>query len=124
MIRKMTCIVCPNGCDLEADIVDGRCVSVSGNLCPKGAQYAAQEVEEPKRTIASSVIVRNGVLPLVSVRLNRAVPKERIFDVMEKVRQITLDAPVHAGDIVAENILGLGSDLIVTKNVERETKKA
>ena len=119
MIRKMTCIVCPNGCDLEAEIIDGKYASVSGNLCPKGAQYAAQEVEEPKRTIASSVIVKNGVLPLVSVRLNRAVPKERIFDVMEKVRQITLDAPVHAGDVAVENILGLGSDLLVTKNVER-----
>ena len=45
MIRKMTCIVCPNGCELEAEIVDGKCISVSGNLCPKGAQYAAQEVE-------------------------------------------------------------------------------
>ena len=55
MIRKMTCIVCPNGCELEAEIVDGKCISVSGNLCPKGAQYAAQEVEAPKRTIASSV---------------------------------------------------------------------
>ena len=51
MIRKMTCIVCPNGCELEAEIVDGKCISVSGNLCPKGAQYAAQEVEAPKRTI-------------------------------------------------------------------------
>ena len=119
MIRKMTCIICPNGCDLEAQITDGKCESVSGNLCPKGAQYAAQEVEEPKRTIASSVTVKNGVLPLVSVRLNRAVPKEKIFNVMEAVRRIVLDAPVYAGDIASENILGLGSDLIVTKNVER-----
>lgn len=119
MIRKMTCIICPNGCDLEAQITDGKCESVSGNLCPKGAQYAAQEVEEPKRTIASSVTVKNGVLPLVSVRLNRAVPKEKIFNVMEEVRRIVLDAPVYAGDIASENILGLGSDLIVTKNVER-----
>ena len=82
MIRKMTCIICPNGCDLEAQVADRKCESVSGNLCPKGAQYAAQEVEEPKRTIASSVTVKNGVLPLTSVRLNRAVPKEKIFDVM------------------------------------------
>ena len=84
MIRKMTCIVCPNGCELEAEIVDGKCISVSGNLCPKGAQYAAQEVEAPKRTIESSVAVKNGVLPLVSVRLNRAVPKEKLFEVMAR----------------------------------------
>ena len=37
MIRKMTCIICPNGCDLEAQVADRKCESVSGNLCPKGA---------------------------------------------------------------------------------------
>lgn len=120
MIRKMTCIVCPNGCELEAEIVDGKCVSVSGNLCPKGAQYAAQEVEAPKRTIASSVAVKNGVLPLVSVRLNRAVPKEKLFEVMAEIRKLSLNAPVHTGDLILENILGLGSDLIATKNVEKQ----
>ena len=71
-----------------------------------------------KWNIASSVAVKNGVLPLTSVRLNRAVPKEKIFDVMEAVRRIVLNAPVHAGDIAAEDVLGLGSDLIVTKSVE------
>ena len=119
MIRKITCIVCPNGCELEAEIQDGKCISVNGNLCPKGAQYAAQEVEEPKRTIASSVAVKNGTLPLVSVRLNRAVPKEKIFDVMSEIRTLSLHAPVHAGDVIVENILGLQSDLIATKNVEK-----
>ena len=109
MIRKMTCIVCPNGCELEAEIVDGKCISVSGNLCPKGAQYAAQEVE-----------VKNGVLPLVSVRLNRAVPKEKLFEVMAEIRKLSLNAPVHTGDLIVENILGLGSDLIATKNVEKQ----
>lgn len=119
MIRKITCIVCPNGCELEAEIQDGKCVRVNGNFCQKGAQYAAQEVEEPKRTIASSVAVKDGTLPLVSVRLNRAVPKEKIFDVMTEIRTLSLNAPVHAGDVIVENILGLQSDLIATKNVEK-----
>lgn len=119
MIKKMTCIVCPNGCELEAEIADGKVISVSGNLCRNGALYATQEAEQPKRTIASSVLVKNGALPLVSVRLSRAVPKERIFDVMEEVRRVSLEAPVHAGDVAVKNILGLESDLIVTKNVER-----
>ena len=105
---------------LAAEIVDGKCIFVSGNLCPKGAQYAAQEVEAPKRTIASSVAVRNGVLPLVSVRLNRAVPKEKLFEVMAEIRKLSLNAPVHTGDLIVENILGLGSDLIATKNVEKQ----
>lgn len=62
----------------------------------------------------------NGVLPLVSVRLNRAVPKEKLFEVMAEIRKLSLNAPVHTGDLIVENILGLGSDLIATKNVEKQ----
>ena len=119
MKRMMTCIICPNGCDLEVDVEDGKVSSVAGNLCPRGKAYALQEIESPKRTIASSVRVNGGVLPLVSVRLNRAVDKDKICEVMKEINKISLSAPVHVGDVVVENILNLGSDLIATKNVEK-----
>ena len=119
MKRMMTCIICPNGCDLEVDVEDGKVSLVTGNLCPRGKAYALQEIESPKRTIASSVRVNGGVLPLVSVRLNRAVDKDKIFEVMKEINKISLSAPVHVGDVVVENILNLGSDLIATKNVEK-----
>lgn len=119
MKRMMTCIICPNGCDLEVDVEDGKVSSITGNLCPRGKAYALQEIESPKRTIASSVRVNGGVLPLVSVRLNRAVDKDKIFEVMKEINKISLSAPVHVGDVVVENILNLGSDLIATKNVEK-----
>ena len=56
--REFTCVVCPNGCTIVAD-VDGDdtpvVARVRGNLCPKGEAWARQEVENPMRTIASSV---------------------------------------------------------------------
>ena len=119
MKRTFTCIVCPNGCEMEAEYEGTSVLSVTGNLCPKGKAYVTQELVDPRRTIASSVRVTGGVLPLTSVRITNAIPKNRIFDVMAEINKQTLTAPVHIGDVVIRNVLGLGSDVIVTKHIEK-----
>lgn len=121
MVREFTCIMCPLGCDLKAETgqeADGKEILVTGNTCKKGKEYAVQELTDPQRNIATSVLVTGGELPLASVRLTHAIPKDRIFDVMAEIRRQKLTAPVKAGEIVIENVLGLGSNVIVTKSVE------
>ena len=117
MKRSYTCILCPNGCTLEALVEEGRVQSVTGQLCPRGEAYVRQEVTDPRRTIASSVLVKGGELPVTSVRLTRAIPKDMIFPVMDEIRKVVLTAPVKAGTIVLHNVCGLDSDVMVTKNV-------
>lgn len=118
MLREFTCIICPNGCDIEARIEDGKLLSVEGALCPKGEAYVKQELINPQRTISTSVLVKGGVLPLASVRLTAPVPRERLRDVMDEIKKISLDAPVAAGTVVIKNIMGFDSDVIVTKSVD------
>ena len=123
MVREFTCIMCPLSCDLRAETrqgAEGNEITVTGNTCPKGREYAVQELTAPQRNIATSVLVTGGELPLASVRLTRAIPKERIFDVMAEIRKQRLTAPVKAGQIVIQDVLGLGSDVIVTKAVGKE----
>ena len=117
MKKQFTCIVCPNGCDITAEIENDQIVSVTGHTCPRGEQYVRQELTAPKRTIASSVLVEGGVLPVTSVRLTAAIPKDMIFPVMDEIRKIRLTAPVTAGTVVLSHVCGLDSDVIVTKNV-------
>ena len=119
MKKQFTCIVCPNGCEIEAEYQGGRVLSITGSLCPKGAAYVTQELTDPRRTIATSVPVKGGALPLASVRLTNAIPKDRIFDAMREINRCTLTAPVRVGDVVIKNILGLDSDVIATKNICR-----
>ena len=119
MKRTFTCIVCPNGCEIETEYEGTQVLSVTGNLCPKGKTYVTQELVDPRRTIATSVRVLNGTMPLTSVRLTNAIPKDRIFDVMDEINRQTLTAPVRIGDVVIANVLGLGSDVIVTKNIDK-----
>jgi len=118
MLKEFTCIVCPNGCDIQVTLEeDGTIASITGAGCKGGVNYVKQELSDPRRTIASSVSVTGGELLLASVRLDRPVPKNRIFDVMAEIRKVSLTAPVHAGDIVIRNVLDLGSDVIATKDV-------
>ena len=117
MLKEYTCIICPNGCDITAKIKDDKILSMEGATCKRGFDYVSQELTNPCRTISSSVLLKDGVLPLVSVRLTKPVPKEKIMDVMEALKEIRLLAPVTVGQVVVKNILGLGSDVIVTKNV-------
>src|SRR5665648_78523 len=113
MIRQFTCIICPNGCDLEVTLDENKIISIEGALCDKGKTYVEQELVNPQRTISSSVKVNNGEIPLVSVRLTKAIPKDKIFEVMNEIKKIEVNAPVAIGTILIKNILGLDSDLIV-----------
>lgn len=117
MLKEYTCIICPNGCAIEAEVSDGQVGAIAGALCPRGRDYVLQELTDPQRNIATSVRVTGGTLPLASVRLSGAIPKGKIFAVMDAVRPLRLCAPVTAGTVLLENVCGLGRDVIVTKNV-------
>ena len=121
MNRTLTCILCPNGCELEVVYEGKEVLSVSGNKCPKGAGYAEQEIKNPMRNIASSVKLEDGSMPLVSVRLTGPIPKVKIMDVMAEIRSASVTAPVKIGDIVIADVLGLGVDVVATRNVGRRS---
>lgn len=118
MLREFTCIICPNSCDITVELKDSDICSVTGADCKRGVAYVEQELTAPMRTISTCVAVKNGTAPLTSVRLDRAIPKERIFSVMNEIKKVELEAPVRIGDYVIKDVLGLGSNVIVTKNVD------
>jgi len=116
-VRSFTCIVCPNGCEITARYGEGGIEAIEGAACPKGRDYVRQELTDPRRSIATSVPVEGGELPLVSVRLTNAIPKKDIFAVMAEINKLRVKAPVRIGDVLIEDVLGLGSSVVVTKNV-------
>ena len=111
---KMTCIVCPNGCQLEVLVDEDDVADVSGNRCMRGYAYAQKEVLSPTRTVTTTLEVEGGELPRVSVKTEREIPKDRIMDCMQAL------APVQIGDIVAQNVAGTGIDVVATVNVHKK----
>lgn len=113
-MKELTCIVCPRGCRLTID--DD--LNVTGNSCPRGAQYAKDEMTNPKRMITSFVRVKNREDCVVSVKTSISIPKGMIFQVMEEINKVGVDAPTHIGDIAISNVLGTGADIVITKNIK------
>lgn len=93
--RNLTCIGCPMGCQLTAELAGGEVVSVRGNTCARGEAYARKECTHPARTVTGTVRCEGGVLPVVSVRTADEVPKEKVFDVARALGAVTVRAAAH-----------------------------
>jgi CxxC motif-containing protein len=118
MKRDLTCINCPLGCSLHATEEGGK-ITVTGNTCPKGVQYAVSELTAPKRIVTSSIAVQGGTRPLVSVKTKEAVPKEKILLCMEVLKQLSVQAPIRIGDVLLPDIAQTGVPLVATGNVSK-----
>ena len=112
-VRRLTCIRCPRGCQLEAVVEGGSVASVTGNGCPRGAVYAADEVCHPMRCVTTTVVVDGS--PLVSVRTAGDVPREKVADVVRALSDVRLASPVHVGDLVLADVCGTGVNVVATR---------
>ena len=113
-MKELTCIVCPRGCRLRVD--DN--MEVTGNACPRGKIYAVNELTNPTRTITSSIRVSNRPYTLVSVKTDKPVPKDKMFDVMKEIDKLSVKAPTRIGQVVLANVLGTGSNIVITKDID------
>jgi len=117
--KQITCIVCPIGCKILVK-TDGKNFEVcNGNKCIKGIEYARAEALNPKRMLTSSVLVKNGDWPLVSVKSSRPVPKNRISQVLNEIKKARINAPILLGQILIKNVANTKINIVATKSVKK-----
>ena len=117
-VRNLICIGCPLGCPVTVTM-DGDEINVTGNTCPRGADYARKEVLSPTRIVTSSIRVNGGTIARVSVKTKSDIPKSKIFEVMKEIQAVQVDAPVALGQVLIKDCAGTGVEIIATKTVER-----
>lgn len=116
--RELTCIGCPMGCAVAVEMDEsGQITNITGNTCKRGDIYARKEVTNPTRMVTSTVKVAGGSSPVVSVKTENDIPKEKIFACMKVLKGVSIQAPVHIGDVVIENIAGTGVNIVATKEI-------
>ena len=113
MKRSMACIICPRGCALEIDLEN---LTVTGNTCPRGEDYARQEVTCPMRTLTTALRVANRENAMVSVKTAAPIPREKLMDVMEVLKALPVKAPITLGQVLLENLYG--AQVVATSNVD------
>lgn len=112
-MKELICIVCPKGCHLKVD----ENLNVTGNGCNRGITYAKDELTNPTRMVTSTVKVIGGDLSRLPVVTSKPIPKNKIMEVMEEINKVKVTAPINVKDIIITNMLGLGVDIVATRDV-------
>lgn len=118
MLKHITCTVCPMSCDVVLELGEKEeILSLTGNKCARGKVYATKEHTAPERTLTTIVKAQGGIHPLLPVRTNQPIPKEKVWEGVLATSKIVVKAPVTMGDIIVENFLGLGVDLVASRDL-------
>lgn len=142
--QEVICICCPLGClmqvtrravDSNADAISITTASnnattasiadefvVTGNKCARGKKYARTEMLAPVRVVTSTVKIMGAMYPVIPVKTAAPVPKDKIFAIMDILSDVEVHAPLHVGDVVVENIVASGVNVVATKTMERKRK--
>lgn len=118
MKKVIICISCPLGCNLSVEYNDKIITGVLGNACNRGSQYAEKEIFSPERVVTSTVKITGAKIPLLPVKTDCSVSKEKMFSVMEEIFKIQVKAPIKRGHIICKNICGSGANLVATRTLE------
>lgn len=109
-MTELICIACPKGCRLKVD----RELNVSGNACPRGAVYGREEVQNPVRTVTSTVCIKGALHCRCPVKTAAPVPKGLVRPVMQALNRVRLTAPVSVGQVVVRDVCSTGVDIVAT----------
>lgn len=117
---QLICIGCPMGCPMTVTLENGQVLSVEGNTCRRGDIYARKEVTAPSRIVTSTLRVSGSQTGSVTVpcKTRTDIPKEKIFELMQALTDVTVPAPIRIGDVLIPDAAGTGVDVIATKDID------
>ena len=114
--KNLICITCPMGCRLNVTgSIDD--LKVSGGSCPKGEQYAFDEITNPLRMVCTTVKISGGIHPVIPVKTDKAIPDKYKLDVVNAVKNITLTSPVKMGAVVISNLFDTGVNIVTQRDM-------
>ena len=116
------CTGCPKGCTVTIEFEDDEIKNIEGYECPTGKEYAINEFKNPTRILPTTVKVKKGEFPLVPVKTAQPIPKSLLLKAMDIIAKKEVTAPVKLGDVIIENILDTGVDIVATRNIEKEVE--
>ena len=118
--KEIICIRCPKGCHITVQSKNGDGITVIGNDCPRGIEYAKEEYSDPKRILPTTIRVTGGEMPLASVKTEKAIPKPLLLKAMAEIAEIEVAAPVRIGQVIRNDVMGTGVKLVATCHVAKK----
>ena len=76
------------------------------------------EVTNPTRTLTTTIRTTSLTIPRLSVKTSTPISKALIFEALSYMNNVIINKNVKIGDVVIENILNTGVNMVATKNIE------
>ena len=114
-MKELICITCPKGCHLK---VDEDTFAVTGNSCPRGAEYGENELRNPLRVVTSTVVLEGAAARRLPVKTDKPIPKGKMFELMKLLNDVRAKAPVRVGDVLLANVVGTDANVVATKRAD------
>jgi CxxC motif-containing protein len=113
---EIICVACPKGCRLGVQRENGE-ILVTNAGCKHGREYAVGELNDPRRMLASTVRVHNGLHPLVPVYTEAPFPKGMIPDLLKEISHVQVTAPIKCGQVIIKDALKTGIDVLASRDI-------
>ena len=120
-MKRLTCIVCPNGCRLTVDKENGE-YRVEGHKCKRGIDFAIQEIEDPRRSLCTTVQTTFPDIPRLSVRTDGEIQKKLIVLLMKQLQDVEVNDALEVGDVILRDVFGSGVNVIATASLKQQLK--
>ena len=117
MKKEIICTVCPMGCHILVEGEGENIISVTGHTCKRGEVYASAEFCHPVRILTTTVKTNSEKTPLVPVRSEQPLPKEKIMECMAVIRTVEVKTPIASYDVIVENICDTGINIVATADI-------
>jgi len=77
-----------------------------------------QDLDSHSRNETSIIVttIKTKTGEKVSVETDKPIPKELMLECMREINDIEIELPVIIGDIILENILNTGINIVATQN--------
>lgn len=117
---SLTCTLCPKGCQVKVSEAAGPAGSdakgwvITGNSCPRGADFARQEMTDPRRILTTTMRLTDEAGSgaetrdhLIPVRSDGPVPLTEMKEIAEEVSRIAVPWPeegIERGKVLLTDI--------------------
>ncbi len=112
---ELICIGCPKGCRLSVD--ENNNYSVTGHSCQIGEEYGRNEILNPTRVLTTIVRIENGIHNCLPVKSSKPLPKDKLIEASRALKDVVVKSPVKTNEIIVENILDTGIDIVATRDM-------
>jgi CxxC motif-containing protein len=122
MTKELICILCPLGCRVKVELDGTKVGKVLGIKCKKGIEYTKKEIVSPVRVLTTTMKTARPDAPLLPVRSDKPIPKEKFLPCMEEITQHLVEGPVELGQIVIKGILGLEANIVACRSLRQDDR--